>query len=89
MEEMERLLEESMKESPPKERAMKLYEQNLKQKVDESRIDEDNKEDEEKEEDNKESVILVTRPSASFRNQIQKEREYLVGLLFINAIYYQ
>jgi hypothetical protein len=78
MEEMKRLIEESIKDSPPKERAKKLREQNLKLKADdESRIDEeyeDYEENEEKEEDNeeekednKESVLPVTRPSASFR----------------------
>ncbi|WJX93740.1 hypothetical protein P8452_75230 [Trifolium repens] len=77
MEEMKRLIEESIKESPPKERAKKLREQNLKLKVDESRIDEEYEDDEEKEEkeednkeenqDNRESVLPVTRPSASFR----------------------
>jgi hypothetical protein len=74
MEEMKRLIEESIKESPPKERAKKLREQNLKLKVDESRIDEEYEDDEEKEEDNKEenqdnkeSVLHVTCPSASFR----------------------
>ncbi|PNX79492.1 PLATZ transcription factor family protein [Trifolium pratense] len=67
MEEMERLLEESIKECPPKDRARKSREQNLKQNVVGSRIDEENEEDEPKEEGNKESVIPVTRPPASFR----------------------
>ncbi|GAU34976.1 hypothetical protein TSUD_102980 [Trifolium subterraneum] len=70
MEEMERLLEESINESPPKERAKKSHEQNLKQKVDEAGIDENNEEEdnkEEEEEDNKESALPVNRPSVSFR----------------------
>jgi hypothetical protein len=74
MEEMERLLEESIKESPPKERATTLHEEKQKRKVDhESRMDEENEEDGEKEkddkeeeEDNKDSCLPV-RPSASFR----------------------
>jgi hypothetical protein len=72
MEEMKRLLEESINTSPPKERAKKSHEQNLKRKVDEAGIDKNNEEKEEdnkeeKEEDTKESALLVNRPSVSFR----------------------
>ncbi|KAK2369935.1 hypothetical protein QL285_083032 [Trifolium repens] len=68
MEEMERLLEESVKVSPSKEKAKSFREQNLKRKADEAGIDEENEEDEEKkEEENKESSLLVNRPSTSFR----------------------
>ncbi|MCI10782.1 PLATZ transcription factor family protein, partial [Trifolium medium] len=72
MEEMERLLEESIKVSPQKEKAKRSREQNLKRKVDEAGIDEQNEDGEEKEDnnkeekDNKESALLVNRPSASF-----------------------
>ncbi|GAU34981.1 hypothetical protein TSUD_103030 [Trifolium subterraneum] len=68
MEEMERLLEESISESAPKERAKKSHEQNLKRKFDDVGTDEENEEEEEEEEeDNNESVLPVNRPSASFR----------------------
>ncbi|WJX68832.1 hypothetical protein P8452_53165 [Trifolium repens] len=80
MEEMEKLLEESIKESPPKERATTLHEQNQKRKADhESRMDEKNEEVEEKEkydkeeEDNKDSVLPIG-PSASFRKPNSKRK---------------
>ncbi|CAJ2660090.1 unnamed protein product [Trifolium pratense] len=67
MKELERLLEESIKVSPQKEKAKSSREQNLKRKVDEAGIDEENEDGEEKEEDKKESALHVNRPSASFR----------------------
>ncbi|KAK2369933.1 hypothetical protein QL285_083030 [Trifolium repens] len=69
MEEMERLLEESIKASPQKEKAKSSRIQNLKRKVDKAGIDEENedKREDNKEEDNKERALPVNRPSASLR----------------------
>ncbi|WJX68850.1 hypothetical protein P8452_53183 [Trifolium repens] len=72
MEEMERLLEESIKVSPQKGKAKSSRIQNLKRKVDETGIDEENEENEEKREDNteevnKERALPVNSPSTSFR----------------------
>jgi Ran GTPase-activating protein (RanGAP) involved in mRNA processing and transport len=84
MKEMERLLEESLKESPPKQRAKKSHEQNLKRKFDEAGIDEENEEEEddkeeeeeeeEDEEEDKESAFPVNRPSTSFRKPNSKRK---------------
>ncbi|KAK2424112.1 hypothetical protein QL285_034507 [Trifolium repens] len=78
MKEMERLLEESLKESPPKQRAKKSHEQNLKRKFDEAAIDEENEEEEddkeEEEEEDKESAFPVNRPSTSFRKPNSKRK---------------
>jgi hypothetical protein len=73
MEEMESLLEKSIKVSPQKEKAKCSREQNLKRKVDEAGIDEENDDGEEKE-GNKESALLVNRPSTSFRKSNSRRK---------------
>jgi hypothetical protein len=73
MEEMESLLEKSIKVSPQKEKAKCSREQNLKRKVHEEGIDEENDDGEEKE-GNRESTLPVNCPSASFRKPSSRRK---------------
>ncbi|KEH38903.1 PLATZ transcription factor family protein [Medicago truncatula] len=62
-EEMERLLEESIK--APKQKAKKSREQNLKRKVDEAGINnEENEEDEENEQEERENMLPIQKPNS-------------------------